>query len=324
MSTPPSTPKSSAAPRRVVLPAAAVTPICTPRRVVPTSRSTINTPRSHAAPRRLVDALPQHALSPHQSRVATPSASLAVSTFRAFDLDEDSSSDGSADVDSIQPIDIISSTPSKRDNDEWLRAFGIDISLLNLYDSDEEQPPHVSICDENHDPNITPTRSRQRTVSDACQLQPVHNRLNAAHPVVPRRSEQLPIPTSDTSVTPRRLQASSRRQSMMISQRELGSLASASNLEQLNSSSLQSSHPFEISLPPTATSKAGTNVFLTPVRASRKQRAQLGADTIVTPVRRSLRLSRHTEQLVPLDEPRGRARMLETFDFAYTPNRNLQ
>ncbi|PXF47360.1 hypothetical protein BWQ96_02840 [Gracilariopsis chorda] len=323
MSTLPSTQTPSAAPRRVALPAVVVTPLRTPRRIVPPSRSATTTPRSHTAPRRVIGAVSQDTHTPHRPRTPTLSASLAVNTFRGFDFDADCSSEGSADVDSIQPIDIISSTPSKRENDDWLRAFGIDISLLNLYDSDEEQPPHSLICDENHHPNITPTSSRQCTVPDAYELRPVHNPPSAAHTAVPRRSEQLSIPESSTSVTPRRLHLSSRRQSMMISQRELGSLAAALDLEPLNSSSSQSSHPVQMPLPTAKTSKAGTNVFLTPVRASRKQRAQLGADTIVTPVRRSLRLTRNTEQLVPIDEPKGRARMLEAFDFAYTPNRNL-
>lgn len=42
----------------------------------------------------------------------------------------------------------------------------------------------------------------------------------------------------------------------------------------------------------------GSTVFLTPVRATRKQRDMLGTDTIVTPVRRSLRLSRRYQPAV--------------------------
>lgn len=41
----------------------------------------------------------------------------------------------------------------------------------------------------------------------------------------------------------------------------------------------------------TAAKESGSGLILTPVKASRKQRQVLGSNTILTPVRRSLRLS---------------------------------
>lgn len=91
------------------------------------------------------------------------------------------------------------------------------------------------------------------------------------------------------------------------------------------------------------TEAVGSSVFLTPLRASRKQREVLGTDTVVTPVRRSIRLSSRlvpptnkkegkgienkeeytSVPIAPAPHSAQRAELLSKSDYAFAPNRNL-
>ncbi|CAN8066437.1 unnamed protein product [Agarophyton chilense] len=319
-------PAPSPAPRRVALTTIVKTPLITPRRLkIPPQVS--NRQRVHSAPRRLVssrvngiNALDVVEQSPKQLKPC-------------FELVDHCQSEDVVDRAKLSPFDQISRTPARTENDRWLKQFGIDISLLRIYDSDEDDAQQQA-KDENQHPNLTPSRPTQPR-EKVIKPEPVEVPLS--FPTPPSISSHLPAqlspmndenPAKNQPITPRRLQsARSRRQSLKISQREIISLIeeveSADVCLQRQQQPVQRTQPTPIAL---SSNKdiVGSNVFLTPVRASRKQRLELGADTVVTPVRRSLRLSKRNDKLAPIDQPEARARMLQQFGFTYTPNHSLQ
>lgn len=70
---------------------------------------------------------------------------------------------------------------------------------------------------------------------------------------------------------------------------------------------------------------ATANYILSPVRATRQQKEVLGSERIVTPVRRSLRISRRHIPIVEInDVGEHNAERLESADYAFLPNRNLR
>lgn len=69
---------------------------------------------------------------------------------------------------------------------------------------------------------------------------------------------------------------------------------------------------------------ASANVVLTPVRASKQMRDALGSEKIVTPVRRSLRISRRHLETVGVDVAEHNSARLESADYAFLPNRSIK
>ncbi|KAI0560402.1 hypothetical protein FGB62_113g125 [Gracilaria domingensis] len=298
-------------PRRLPPPAVVSPPDVTPRRLkLPSHASTRAYARS--APRRLVSSR----LTELDARDTPVQRALSPRCFSAAFDDDERLAEAT-----LSPVDHISHTPARADNDVWLEQFGIDISLLRIYDSDDqhEQPCHSN--DENQHPNLTPSRQSAvlrsaRGLKATCISEPFELRSAFSSPEQESWSNQ--------PITPRRLPAArSRRQSVKISQRELISIKQEPSLEPLPPKSSEPKQPLNADLGSSNTT-TGSNLFLTPVRASRKQRLELGADTVVTPVRRSLRLSTKHQNLAPIDQPQARTRMLEQFGFTYTPNHSLQ
>lgn len=237
--------------------------------------------------------------------------------------------------------DYISQTPSKEKNDEWLEGFGINLSLLRLTESEEE-------VDENRNPNITPKEEKRSYRSRA--ISNVHELKMSTLQSVPPLSEGLPSQRTSRrmtdfhgNATPGRCRRGrqsmaaapitaarsesarkSRRSSARVSSREMRALMeSASEVKRASSSESEgrdSPNCSEESGQPLR----GSEVFLTPVRASRRQKASLGTENVVTPVRRSLRISRRNVSGVAANSDEGRAELLEANNYAYIPNRSIQ
>ncbi|CDF35997.1 unnamed protein product [Chondrus crispus] len=69
---------------------------------------------------------------------------------------------------------------------------------------------------------------------------------------------------------------------------------------------------------------ATANFVLSPVRATKQQREVLGSESIVTPVRRSLRISMRHVPVVKIDDVgEHNAERLESADYAFLPNQSL-
>ena len=69
---------------------------------------------------------------------------------------------------------------------------------------------------------------------------------------------------------------------------------------------------------------ATANFVLSPVRATKQQREVLGSESIVTPVRRSLRISMRHVPVVKIDDVgEHNAETLESADYAFLPNQSL-
>lgn len=220
--------------------------------------------------------------------------------------------------------DLITRTPAKDKNNEWLQAFGIDISLLTISDPQ---------TDENQHPNITPTKQpckKNRTMSNVYELynnndfDPIESDIQSPHhnhlpvPKSTRRATDihhtLPIwPDAEQQarppsrlVTPHRRP---RRSSVRVSVRELDAL------------SIPATKPSVTFAEPSPRPRArGSEVFLTPVRASKKQREHTGTPLVVSEVRRSMRLNTPSKNLVPRDSADERSNLLERNNHSYIPN----
>lgn len=149
----------------------------------------------------------------------------------------------------------------------------------------------------------------------------------------PRRIATLEDNTPERARSVRR----HRRSSVRISTRELRAIQEAQDRDESDEEKLprpqkRTSITINQNLGVEVGIQGGSSIVYTPVRATRKQRELLGADTVVTPVRRSLRLSRRSlEGEIPavgiakkkdLDKTE-RTRLLESSDYAYVPNNNL-
>lgn len=201
-------------------------------------------------------------------------------------------------------LDPLACTPSKSDNDSWLqRSFGIDLSLLSLHHTDDEDERGE---DQNENQNEN-QQEQQHWIEpypnhEVCTPpRPRHNPSYREFTSPPR-----PLPPA---LTPRRVHCASRSR---VSQRELRALTSPADALAWDGIDDEKARA------------TGSRVFLTPVRASNAQRIHLGAELIVTPVRRSMRIARPADDMAPIDQPQRANRVLESCDFSFMPNRSLR
>lgn len=189
---------------------------------------------------------------------------------------------------------LVTRTPAKHKNTEWLASFGIDISLLKL-DDEENQNPNLTPSQDNYHP---PYSSENTSVSSGPKPKSFQRRRATDFYGYAKPADTAPNPPTRIASARK-----SRRASARISVRELDAL----NFRQE-----------EPCLP--QRNVTGSDVFLTPVRASRKQREKNGTHVVLSEVRRSLRINTPSKQLVPKNSVRGRIELLEANDHSYIPN----
>lgn len=147
-------------------------------------------------------------------------------------------------------------------------------------------------------------------------------------------------------VTPSRLGSArkGRRASARVSARELRGLLdvqeAVENAKEIDLSDMRKSArkarnrrsmrlqlgPVEMGgLPVDVVEPTGATVMLSPVRATREQKEALGSENIVTPVRRSLRISQRHAPAIPFPDLGGQnAERLDSANYAYLPNPSLE
>lgn len=134
-------------------------------------------------------------------------------------------------------------------------------------------------------------------------------------------------------VTPGRVRSSrkSRRASARVSTRELKALLEGQERMRLESD--EASGGSELISERAVSDVEGTargmatlsaNVVLSPVRATKQMRDVLGSEKIVTPVRRSLRISRRHLKAIDVDIAQHNSARLESVDYAFLPNRSIK
>lgn len=315
---PPTTPQRPSALRSTPIKPSRQTPLRTPRRnplarlphdnVDSVSDRTQNTPRRIAPPRQPVMPNPMSTCpSSPPSSPTPPTASLPKEDpsppFTPWDQD------------------AIAATPSKKDNDRWLRNFGIDLAPLRAAgllpeadissDSDDDDDVHpnpvMRFTPESDDENVHPNIEASPMRTPVKQITPIAPKSLPSPPTPPPSQPVAHVAQVTPARPPRRSMGGeelrraltpARSRSRRISTRELRSV-------QIDATGV------------------GSEVFLTPVRATPRLRAQLGVDTVVTPVRRSLRLSAREMEVPLVGADDGAEKVLKSTDYAYAPNKNL-
>lgn len=148
------------------------------------------------------------------------------------------------------------------------------------------------------DPIVTPGRVRSARKSRRSSARVSTRELRA----LVEAQESMGIKTDDTQGTPLSTRKTRGRQSSTVKM-EGGAGAMEPNSEHLSTA----------------------NFVLSPVRATKQQKEALGSEKIVTPVRRSLRISMRHVPIIEIDDVgEHNAERLESADYAFLPNRNLK
>lgn len=171
----------------------------------------------------------------------------------------------------------------------------------------------------------TPRGSRRHTdlncVTSSCSQEPKEDFLTPSRVSSARRRR------ASARVSTRELRALFEAQGQEGVKSEAGSAsARRSARKSLVSRSIDLRETFESQDNPTKqVEPVGAAVVLSPVRATKQQRAALGSENIVTPVRRSLRISqKHTPALKIPDLEEQSAERLDSANYAYVPNPSLK
>lgn len=149
--------------------------------------------------------------------------------------------------------------------------------------------------------------------------------------------------TTETTLTPARIRSAkkSRRASARISARELRALAEGHESMGIEAEIAREATPMStrrtrsrrsIEVTPSAGHVverghgkfATANFVLSPVRPTKQQKEALGSESIVTPVRRSMRISMRHVPMMKIDNVKEHnAEKLESANYAFLPNQNL-